>query len=142
MTRRVKDGIGDCRCYTNKAGLSQAFRAERIDDQIVFFDEDHVDVVDVRINRHVIIRETVVHEASEPLVHQALLLQRHADAPDDSPHDLTARSFRIQDASACHRGDDARYLDRAQVFVDSDFRKYRRVRMSRVPRLLEQFGDY
>jgi len=58
MSGRVKDGIGDSRCYTDNAGLSQASRADWIDNRIAFFDEDHVDVVDGRISRHVIIRET------------------------------------------------------------------------------------
>src|SRR5215831_16531418 len=64
MTCRVKDGIGDCSRDTDNTWLSQAFRAERIDNRIALVDEDHIDIMHVRIDRHVILREIVVDESS------------------------------------------------------------------------------
>ena len=37
MTGCMKDCIGDCRCYTNNTGLSEAFCAELIDNLDEFF---------------------------------------------------------------------------------------------------------
>ena len=48
---------------------------------VVLVDEDHLDVVDVGVDRHVVLGEVVVHEAAEAVVDHALLVQRHADAP-------------------------------------------------------------
>src|SRR5262245_57662921 len=56
-TGRMENGIGDRRCHTNNAGLSQAFQAERIDNGIMLLDEDHFDITNVRVNWHVVLRQ-------------------------------------------------------------------------------------
>jgi hypothetical protein len=38
---------------------------ERVDDVIAFFDVDHVDILHVGIDWHVVFRQVVVHEATE-----------------------------------------------------------------------------
>jgi hypothetical protein len=52
---RVGDGGGD----TDDADLAQALGAEGIDDFVVLVDEDHVDVVHVRVHGEVIVGEVV-----------------------------------------------------------------------------------
>ena len=68
-----------------------------IDDLVVLLDEDDVDVVDIGVDRDVILGEVVVHEAAEARDRARLLLQRHADAPDDAAEDLAARGLRVED---------------------------------------------
>jgi hypothetical protein len=52
---RVGDGGGD----TDDADLAQVLGAEGIDDFVVLVDEDHVDVVHVRVHGEVIVGEVV-----------------------------------------------------------------------------------
>ena len=66
---------------------------------LVLVDEDHVDIVDVGVHRHVVLGEIVVHEAAELVVEHASPPERHADAPDHAAHDLAARGLGIEDAA-------------------------------------------
>src|SRR5262245_58344597 len=111
MPGRMIDGIGNRCGYTNYPEFAEAFGAERIDDGIMLFDEDHVDISNIRIHRYVIFRKVMVDEASEPLVHHAFFLQSHADAPHHSTDNLTSRRLWIQDASRRYRAHHAGNFD-------------------------------
>src|SRR3981081_4716196 len=87
----VKDRVGDGRGGAHDADLADALDAERIDQRVLLLDEDHVDVVNIRIHRHMIFGETVIHDAAELVVDQRLLMQRHADAAVPDAADLAAR---------------------------------------------------
>src|SRR5262245_7835259 len=92
-----------------------------------------------------VLRQIVIHEASELLVDHALLFEGHADTPDDSTHDLTSRRFRIQDAAAGNSGDDTRDLNYSQVLINFYLRKYGRMRVSdisRLPGLIRSCGHF
>src|SRR5262245_46569560 len=111
----VEHGVRYCRCRPDNTKLTQTFDAERVDDGIAFRDEEDVNIMHVCVNGDVVLRQIVIHEASELLVHHALLFEGHADAPHDSTHNLTSRRFRIQDAAARNSGNDTSDLDYSQV---------------------------
>src|SRR5262245_59791661 len=121
----MEHGVSYCRRCPDDTKLTQTFDAEWVDDGIPFLDEEHVDIMHVCVDGDVVLRQIVIHETSELLVYHALLLEGHADAPDDSTHDLTSRRFRIEDAAACNGGNDTRDLNCSQVLVNFHFRKYR-----------------
>src|SRR5262245_40755924 len=130
----MENGVGDRRGYADDADFPQAFSAERIDDRIVLFNEDHVNLTYVGVDGDVILGQIVVYEASEVLVHHALFFQRHADAPDNAAHNLTPRRLGIQDAPAGDGADDARDADYAQVLIDFHLREDCRMRIPGVLR--------
>src|SRR5262249_29300345 len=120
---RVRDGGADA----DNADLAQALGAEGIDDLVVLIDEDHVDVMHVRVHREVIVREIVSHEAADGVVEHAFFLECHADTPDDRPDDLAASGLGTQDAAAGNRANDPSDRHRAELFVNPDFREDGRV---------------
>ena len=78
-------------------------------------DEDHLDIVDVGVHRHMIFGDVGIHDAAEPVIDQRLLVQRHADAPDHAAQDLAARGLGVQDAPGRNRADGARDADRRRA---------------------------
>jgi len=80
---RVVDGIGD-RCRDpHDPDLAESFHPERVDQGIRFVDEDHLDVVDVGVNRHMVLGDVVVDDPAKAVVVNGFLMQRLADAADD-----------------------------------------------------------
>ena len=53
----VEDGVRDRR-RPDKADLAQALNAERVDNRIGFFDENHVDIVRIGVDGDVIFRSS------------------------------------------------------------------------------------
>src|SRR5262249_16857223 len=88
------------------------------------------------VDRHVVLREVVIHKTSELLIHHAYFVESHADAPYDSTHDLTSGRLRIQNTSARNSADYAQNLDCAEVFIDLYFGEDGRIGMPYVSRLL------
>ena len=118
-----------------------ALDAERIDDVVLLVDEDHLDVVHVGIHRHMILGDVGIHDATEAVVDQRFLVQRHADAPDHAAHDLAVRGLGVQDAPGRDRADDASDADDAELLVHLHLGKDRRMRVLGVcPSLLESCG--
>src|SRR5262245_17648825 len=134
LAGRVEDGVGDRRRYAHDADFAQSLGAERVDDRIVLFDEDHINLIYVGVHGDVILRQIVVYETSEVLVHHALFFQRHADAPDNAAHNLTPGRLGIQDTPAGDGADDARDADYAQVLIDFHLREDCRMRIPGVLR--------
>src|SRR5215472_6911204 len=92
MIDRIRDRGGGA----DDADFADPFDAERIDLVILLFDEDDVDRVHVRVHRHVIVGEIVAHEATEPVIGDGLLMQRHADAPTTAPRIWLLASFGLR----------------------------------------------
>jgi hypothetical protein len=95
----MRDCISDGRGHADDTDLTQSLGAERVDDLVRFLNEDHLDVVNVGVNRDVVVREVVGHEPSEGMVDHTLSFQGRADAHDDGPHDLTPRRLHIENAA-------------------------------------------
>ena len=68
-----------------------------------------------------------VHDATEPVVEQRLLVQRHADAPDDAAHDLTVGCHGVQDAPGSDSVDDSGDSNDTELLVDLYLGKDRRM---------------
>ena len=124
MIDRIRDRGGGA----DDADFADPFDAEWIDLVILLFDEDNVDRVHVRVHRHVIVGKIVAHEATEPVIGDGLLMQRHADASDDGAENLATRELRVEDAAGRHRADHARDPDDAKLLVDLDLGEHRRMR--------------
>ena len=124
LAGRVIDRIGDRRRDPDDADLADALDAERIDDRVRLVDEDHLDVVDVGVHRHVVFGEIGIHDPAELVVDQGFLVQRHADAHDHAAQDLAARGLGIEDAPGGNGADHARDPDDAELLVDLDLREY------------------
>lgn len=112
------DGIGDrCRDPDN-ADFADALGAQPADDAVVLFDEDHLDVVDVGVDRYVVLGVVVVHEATERVIGMGLLVQRLAYSPDDAAGDLATRCLRVDYAPGCNRADHPGDANGAEILVD------------------------
>lgn len=104
LSRGVVNRIGNRRCDPYQADLAQSLGSQRVHDIVVFVHEDHVEVANVGMDRHVTLAQTVIHEAPEPLVDHALLFKRHPDAP----HQATEHLGRRSDREILERGDRSR----------------------------------
>lgn len=60
------------------ADFAQTFRTERINNWVVFFDKNHLDIVDVGVDRNVILRQAVIYKKSE-IFGQRLILRAGLD---------------------------------------------------------------
>ena len=137
----VEDSIGDRCGHADDADLTQTLYTERVDDVVMFRNEDNLYVMHVRVDRDVVVCKVVCHEPPEGLVHHALLFQRRADAHDDRAHDLTVRRLPIQDAAARNSADDPRNANYAEVLIDLHLREHRRMRLVRILHLVRRvFG--
>ena len=128
----VEDGVGDGRRDADHPELAHALDAERVDDLVVFLDEHRLDIVDVGVDRHVIVLQVRVHDPPVAVIDFGRLLQRHADAPDHAADLLAVRRLRVDDLAAGRDLDGARDADGAQVRVHLHFDELRAVRQRRV----------
>src|SRR4030095_1953222 len=96
LPRCVEHGIGNRGRDADDTYLAKAFGSERAHDLVLLFDEDHIDVMDIGVDGHVIFPEAVVHESSKGLIDNALLFERHPDSPDHATKNLTARGRRVE----------------------------------------------
>ena len=69
---------------------------------VALVDEDHLDLLHVSVNRHVVLGEVVVHEAAERVVELGLLRQRRTQRHHHAAQDLTARRLGVDDAAGGH----------------------------------------
>ena len=79
-----------------------------------------------------------IHDPAEAVVDQRLLVEGHADAPDDAAHDLAVRRLRIEYATGGDRVDDARDADDANLLVHLHLGKDRRVGVAGVRVILRK----
>src|SRR3546814_6412776 len=91
---RISDWSSDV-CSSDLADLTDALGAKGIDDLVALVDKNHVNVTDVGVHRHMVLRQAVIHVPAQGMVSQGLFVQGHADAPDHSTEDLAARGFRV-----------------------------------------------
>src|SRR5215472_18781639 len=61
------DRVGDRGGSSDNADFADTFDTERIDLVVFLVDEDHVDGMDIRVHRDVIVSEIVRHETAEPM---------------------------------------------------------------------------
>src|SRR6185312_16953745 len=118
--------------HADDADFAEALDAERIDDFVRFLDEDDIDVVHVGIHGHVVFGNVGVHDASEAVVEQRFLVQRHADAPDHAAHHLAVGGLAIEDAAGGDGIDHAGHADDAKIFIHLDLREDGGVDVARV----------
>ena len=121
----MEDSIGDSRRSSNNADLAYAFDAKRIDPLVDLLDKNDVNVMDVGVHRHMIFAEVWIYKTPKVVISQRLLVQSHADTPDDSAKDLATRRFGIEDAAGRHGVDYAWNANDAQFLVDSHLREDR-----------------
>jgi hypothetical protein len=136
----VIDRVRNRRRSADNADFADAFDAERIDLVILFFNENYVDRMHIRIYRHMIVGKVVGHESAEPVIGRRLFMQRHPDTADHGAENLAARDFRIENAARRYRVDHARDANDAKLLVDLDLGEYRRVRGMRVLAVLIRLG--
>jgi hypothetical protein len=99
----VEDGIGDGRRDADHPELAHALDAERVDHGVVLLDEQRLHLVDVRVDRHVVVLEVRVHDPPVTVVDFGGLLERHANAPDHAADLLAVRGLGVDDrAAGCH----------------------------------------
>src|SRR5207245_3648327 len=123
LSRRMIDRVGDRSRHADNADLAEALDAERIDDLVRLLDEDDVDVVHIGIHGHVVFGNVGVHDASEAVVEQRFLVQRHADAPDHAAHDLAVGGLWVEDAASGDGIDHAGHAYDAKFFIHLDLRE-------------------
>src|SRR5690242_17829984 len=130
--------VGNSGSSADNADLPYPFYAERIEMRLALLDEDHVDVMDVGVNRHMVLGEIMIDDASVAVIDHRLFVESHADAADHGSHDLTARGFRIEDTASCHCTDNASNAEHPKLFIEPHLGEYRR--MSVVGVALENLG--
>src|SRR4051794_7708970 len=110
----MEDSIGDRRCSSYNADLAHALDAQWINALVDLLDKNDVDVLNVGVHWHVIFAEVMVHKTPEVVISQRLLVQSHADTPDDAANDLATRRFRVEDAPGGHGVDHACHTNDAE----------------------------
>ena len=75
----------------------------------------NLDVRHVEVDRHVVLGERCVHDASAPFVEQRVFAERHADAHHDAAAQLTGCRLRVDDPAAVEGSQPARHADFARV---------------------------
>ena len=128
----MPDSVGDSTRRAGDADIADALNAKRVYFVILLFDEDDLDIVYVGIHRHVILGNVGVHDTPEIMIVDGLFVQRHSDPADHGTHDLARRRLGIQNASGRDGADHTGHPDHAELFVDFQFHKYRRMRVARV----------
>ncbi|PAV66102.1 hypothetical protein WR25_17473 [Diploscapter pachys] len=123
--RGVLHGIGYRCSDTNDADLAHTLGAQFIDDVVRLVNEDNLDVTDIGVHRHVILRQVVVHEAPEAMVGLGMFLQGHAQPPDHSTKNLAAGSLGVDYPPSGNGADHARYPYRAQRLVHPHLDEHR-----------------
>jgi hypothetical protein len=98
-------------------------------------------LVDVGVDRHVVVLEVRVHDAAVAVVDLGRLLQGHADAPDDAADLLAVRRLRVDDLAAGRHLDGARDADVPRSGVDLHLDELRAVRQRRVLLALRRRRD-
>src|SRR5262245_50963244 len=101
LAGRVVDGVGNRGRHSDDADLAQPLGAERVDELVLFGDEDHFEVVHVGVHRDVVVREAVSHKAAKLAVEHALLLERHPNAADQAADDLAAGGLWVENPATC-----------------------------------------
>src|SRR6516225_7256170 len=120
----MENSISDCWRDADDSNLADPLGTERVE-FIVLFDKDDVDVVYISIHGHVIVCEVVSHEAPEPMVDHALLVQGHPDPSYNGAKDLAAGSLRIKYLSRGESADDTWDMNSSQVLIHRHFSEYR-----------------
>ena len=87
------DRVGDGSSSADDADLADTLHPKGIEMRLHLVDEDHVDVMDIGIHRHMILGEIVIDETAIAVVDHGLFMQRHADTADHGAHDLAVRSW-------------------------------------------------
>src|SRR5215210_7319113 len=95
--RGVVDGVGDGGGRAYDADLTDAFRPHRVDVRVFFVDPGDVDLAHVGVGRDVVFGEVVVDHVSEPLVYQALLVQRHTETHRHPADELRTGGLGVDD---------------------------------------------
>lgn len=84
---------------------------------VVLGDKNHIDVMDVGVDRNMVLGVAVIHETAEIVVEQRFLVKRHANTPHHAAHDLTAGSLGVEDAARGNGIDHARDAHYPEVLV-------------------------
>ncbi|WP_180862903.1 hypothetical protein [Cupriavidus pauculus] len=64
---------------------AHTFGANAAHNAVVFFVENHVDVVNIGVGGNAVLGEIVLHEPTEPVIAECLLEQRPVDIPANAP---------------------------------------------------------
>src|SRR5690606_22766339 len=95
----MKNGIGDGGSGAHNTNFSHALDAQRVHVPIVFLDEYHLYIVNIGIGWYMVFSQIMIHESPCMMVHHAVLVQRLADPPDDTAHNLICRGLGVEDFS-------------------------------------------
>src|SRR5262245_59674784 len=99
----MEDSVGHSRRGTDNAQFAETLDAQWIDDGIVLFYEDHFDLADIGVDRHMVFRQAVIDEAPECLIDYGFLVQRHADSPDQAAQNLATCGLGVENATPGNR---------------------------------------
>lgn len=80
----MEDGVRYCRGNADDTDLAHALYADRIDYVIVLVNEDDLNVLNVRVDRHVIFGEIVIHYSPVIMIDNGFFLESHPNPPDNS----------------------------------------------------------
>src|SRR5262245_20038350 len=125
------NGVANCCRRAHGANLANALDAHWRH-PIMLLDKNDLDFMHICMSWHVILGDIAIHESSEPVIEQGLLMQRHADSEHDSTHYLAARRLGIEDLAGCDGTDDAGHANNAKLFIDLDFGKDGRMCIARI----------
>src|SRR5262245_66032165 len=84
---------------------------------------------------HVILSQTVIHEAPELLVDHALLFKRHPEAPYQATEHLAASGLWVEHPPDGERAHCAGHTDRTEVLVDMYLGEHSGVGVGAIARL-------
>ncbi len=121
FARRMIDGVGDGRGHASDADLTDAFRADGRSIEVWHFSPHHINVGNVSMDRHVILSQVVVGNASEAMIPFDFFMECMADAHDHAAQELTASRLGIENHAACKDAEHAPDANYAKVFVHGYF---------------------
>src|SRR6185437_1178839 len=106
------------------------FHAEGTDLFVLLIGKDDIDLLDVGMGGNVIFGEIMVHDATDTVVHEGLLVKRHADTHHNAAENLAACGLRVEDSARGHCTYDPRYSDDGELFIDTRLGKNGRMRIA------------
>jgi hypothetical protein len=114
-TGGMEDSIGDGRRSSHNADFAQALTPSGLTRLSISSTKMMSMAWMSAFHRHVIFAEVRVRKTPEVVISQRLLVQSHADTPDDPAKDLATRRFGVEDAAGSHGVDHACHANDAQA---------------------------
>src|ERR1700756_1042985 len=113
-------GVGHRGAGAANAQFAKSFDAEHVCLLVEAIDHDRIELRDVGVHRHEVLREVAVDESAAAQVDHCFLVQRHAQPPDHSANELRTRGLGIQYAAYREDSEHSSHSDLSRINVDTD----------------------